>query len=95
MPTMCVWSVIKGQHNFNRHPLAPLGIEMHMYEHPGKRKTWGVKSKKGHYVGTSLEHYRYYFGYFSDTKAVRGSETCIFKHKYITTPTVTPADAIV
>ena len=66
-----------------------------MLEHPDKRKTCGVKSKRGHYVGTSLEHYRYYKAYFADTRAVRGSETVIFKHKYITMPTVTPADAIV
>ena len=58
-------------------------------------KSWGVKSKKGYYTGTSLKHYRYYKAYFPDTKATRGSETVIFKHKYNTTPTVTPADAIV
>ena len=68
---------------------------MHQLEQPDKRKSWGVKSKLGHYLGTSLEHYRYYFGYFAETGAKRGSESVIFKHKYITSPTVTPADAIV
>jgi hypothetical protein len=84
-----------GQHNFNRHPLAPLGLEAHIYVPPDKRKTWGIKSHKGFYIGTSTEHYRYYKAYCTDTRAVQGSETMFFKHKYITSPTVTPADAIV
>ncbi|KAL7551824.1 hypothetical protein ACHAWF_015016 [Thalassiosira exigua] len=94
-PNVCSWTVLHGPHDFNRHPLAPLGSELHMHVPPDKRKSWGVKSRRGHYVGTSLEHYRYYWGYFSDTRAIAGSETVSFKHKYITTPTVTPADAIV
>ena len=53
-PTVCSNTVLNGVHDFNRHPLAPLGIDMHMLEHPDKRKTWGVKGKKGTYIGTSL-----------------------------------------
>ena len=66
-----------------------------MLEQPDKHKTWGIKSKQGHYRGTSLEHYRYYCGYFADTRAKRGSESMIFKHNYITSPSVTPLNAIV
>ena len=48
------------------------------------------------YIGTSLEHYRYFNGWHPKTRAVQGSKTgVLFKHKYITAPTVTPADAIV
>ena len=68
---------------------------MQMLEQVDKQKSWGVKSKKGHYIGTSLEHYHYYYGWFADTGGKRGSETVVFKHKYITCPTTTPADAIV
>ena len=39
---------LHGQHDFNRHPLAPLGIEVHSYIPPDKRKTWSVKRKKGY-----------------------------------------------
>ena len=66
-----------------------------MLENPYKRKTWGVRSKPGYYVGTSLEHYRYYWGWMSETKKIRGSKTVSFKHKYITNPSVTTGDAIV
>ncbi|KAL7544565.1 hypothetical protein ACHAWF_007943 [Thalassiosira exigua] len=61
-PNVCSWTVLHGPHDFNRHPLAPLGCELHMHVPPDKRKSWGVKSRRGHYVGTSLEHYRYYRG---------------------------------
>ena len=68
---------------------------MQMLEHPDKRKTWGVKSKPSFYIGTSLEHYRYFWGFVPETRSIRGSESVIFKHKYITNPSVTPADEIV
>ena len=94
-PKVSAYAYLHGQHDFNRHPFAPLGIQVHSYVQPDKRRTWEVKSKKGHYIGTSLEHYRYYFAHISDTGGIQGSETMYFKHKYITMPTVTPADAIV
>ena len=69
-PTVCSNTVLNGVHDYNRHPLAPLGIDMHMLEHPDKRKSWGVKGKKGTYIGTFLEHYRYYYGWFPDTRGI-------------------------
>ena len=92
-PKISAHAHLYGQHDFNRHPLAPLGTECHIYVPPGQRKTWGVKSKKAFYVGTSMEHYRYYWASVVETGAIQGSETMFFKHKYITDPTVTPADA--
>ncbi len=68
---------------------------MHLHKQPDKQKTWGVKSKKGYYVGTSLKHYCYYNGYLPERRAIRGTDTATFKHKYITSPTIMPADAIV
>ena len=47
------------------------------------------------YLETPLEHYRYFNGWHSKTRAVQRSENVLFKHKYIIAPTVTPADAIV
>ena len=94
-PKVSAWAHLHGQHDFNRHPLAPLGIEVRSYVPPHKRKTWSVKSQKGHYIGTSMEHYRYYMVDITETRQIQGSETVFFKHKYITMPTVTPADAII
>ena len=86
---------LHGQHVFNRHPMAPLGIEIHSYIPPDKRKTWEAKSHKGYYIGTSREHYRYYLSFIPKTGGIQGSETMAFKHKYITMPSVTLADAVV
>ena len=66
-----------------------------MLGNPDKRKTWGVRSKPGYYVGTSLKHYRYYWGWMRETKKIRGSENLMFKQKYITNHSVTTGDAIV
>ena len=94
-PNVCAWTLLKGVHDFNRQPLAPLGIEMPMLTPTGKRRSCGVKSEKYFYIGTSLEHYRYFNGWHPKTRAVQGSETVLFKRKYITAPTVTSANAIV
>ena len=53
-PKVCSWTVLNCAHGYNRHPLAPLGVEIQMLEKPDKIKTWGVGSKTGCYVGTSL-----------------------------------------
>ena len=94
-PKVCSWTVLNGAHNFNRHPLAPLGVEIQMLENPDKRKTWGMRNKPGYYFGTSLEHYHYYWGWMKETKKIRGSDTVSFKHKYITNPSITTGDTIV
>ena len=94
-PKISAHTHLHGQHDFNRHPLAPLGVWVHVYISPTKRKTWSVKTHKGYYVGTSTDHYHYYKAWIPQTAAIQGSETMYFKHKYITDPAVTPADQIV
>ena len=60
------------------------------------REDHGVsKVRNVFYIGTSLEHYRYFNGWHPKTRSVQGSETVLFKHKYTTAPMVTPADAII
>ena len=54
-----------------------------------------MRIKPGYYVGTSLERYRYYWGWMRETNKIRGSDTVSFKHKYITNPSITTGDAIV
>ena len=47
-PKVSAFAHLNDQHDFNRHPLAPLGIEVHSYVPPDKRKTGGVKCRKGY-----------------------------------------------
>jgi hypothetical protein len=52
-------------------------------------------SSDGWYIGIAPEHYRCHSIFVKATRSIRTSDTVFFKHKYITQPTVTPADAIV
>ena len=80
-PKVSAFAHLNGQYDFNRHPIAPLDIEVHNYVPPDKRKTWEVKCRKGYYIGTSREHYRYFQAYIPETGGIQGSETMCFKHK--------------
>jgi hypothetical protein len=62
---------------------------------PSKRKTWGEHSSDGWYLRTSQEHYRSHVVLVKATRAKHITDTVFFKHKFITQPTVTPADAII
>ena len=46
-PNVCVWTALHGQHDFNRHPLASLGIVFYMMEHPDKQKNMGHPQQEG------------------------------------------------
>ena len=45
-------------------------------------------------MGVSTEHYRCHRVWLKDTRHERVGDTVFFKHKYLTMPTLTPADAM-
>ena len=47
------------------------------------------------YLGASMEHYQCHRCWIFETRSVRIGNTVFFKHKYLTMPTITTADAIV
>ena len=53
-----------------------------------------MRAVSGWYVGVSLEHYRCHRCWITETKGIRTGNTVFFKHKYLTMPTITTADAI-
>ena len=53
-----------------------------------------MRSVSGWYIGVSLEHYRCHRCWITETKGIRTGNTVFFKHKYLTMPTSTPADAL-
>ena len=93
-PNLSVYAYMHGQHNFNAHPLAPLGMEVEMHLKPDARDTWQEHSASGFNVGTFFEHYRCFKIWIKETKSVRIGNTVFFKHKYLTMPTITPGDAV-
>jgi hypothetical protein len=94
-PTVSAYQYVHGAFDYNKMPLAPLGCAVQLYENNSRRGTWADHSTDGWYIGTSTEHYRCHRIYVKKTRSERISDTVFFKHKYITQPTVTPADTIV
>ena len=94
-PNVSAYAYHHGPFDYNRMPLAPMGCAVQFHIKPTRRKTWGERASDGWYLKTSPEHYRCHVVFVKQTRSKRITDTVFFKHKYITQPTVTPADAIV
>jgi hypothetical protein len=81
--------------NYDRMPLAPMGCALQFHVKPKQKASWGEHAEDGWYLRTSPEHYRCHLVNIKKTKSKRVSDTVFFKLKYITQPTLTPADVIV
>ena len=94
-PNVSAYAYHHGQFDYGRMPLAPMGCAVQFHIKPTRRRTWGEHASDGWYLRTSNEHYRAHVVFVKATRRTRVSDTVYFKHKYLTQPTVTPADAIV
>ena len=70
-PHVSAHAYLNGPHDFNRMPLAPLGIDCMMYIQPDKRNTFAPKAVKAWYTGTSCKHYRHYKRMVSRHKSIQ------------------------
>jgi hypothetical protein len=95
IPIVLAHQYVHGQFDYNAMPLAPLGCTVQMYKAPTKRGTWAENTTDGWYIQTSPEHNRCHRIYTKKMGSMRISDTVWFKHKYITQPTITPADMII
>ena len=93
-PNVSAYAHLYGQHDYNAHPLTPIGVKVEMHVMPDVRRTYNPHSVSGYCLGTSLKHYRCYRIWTSDTRCVRVGNTVFFKHKYLTMPTITNADSL-
>ena len=93
-PNISAYAYMHGQHDFNAHPLAPMGMETEIHLKPTARDTWEEHSASGWNLGTSMEHYRCYEVYVDKTLGIRVGNTVFFKHKYLTLPSITAGDAL-
>eukprot|EP00804_Cyclotella_cryptica_P008215 CCRYP_015150-RB/>CCRYP_015150-RB protein AED:0.19 eAED:0.17 QI:0/0/0/1/0/0/2/0/720 len=94
-PKLSAYAHLYGHHDYNALPFVPIGMEALVHDKPHRRKSFAQHCSKGWVLGTSTEHYRCWTVWTSKTRITRISASVFFKHKYITTPTVTPADAII
>jgi hypothetical protein len=72
-----------------------MGCTVHMRESRDRQGTWAGHSINGWYLGTSPEHYRCHIIYTKGTQSKRISDTVFLKTKFITQPTLTPANTVV
>ena len=94
-PNISAYAYHHGSFDYNRMPIAPMGCAVQFHIKPNRRTTFGEHSGDGFYLRTSAEHYRTHVIFCKKTRSKRLADTVFFKHKHITQPTVTPADAIV
>ncbi len=83
------------QHDYNANPFAPLGCRVEAHLAPGICESWAPHTASGFYVGNAWEHYRCHKIYITDTCHSRVCNMVFFKHKYLTMPTITPANALI
>eukprot|EP00804_Cyclotella_cryptica_P014825 CCRYP_015027-RA/>CCRYP_015027-RA protein AED:0.12 eAED:0.12 QI:0/0/0/1/0.2/0.16/6/0/1256 len=94
-PNVSAYAYHHGQFDYNRMPLAPMGCAVQFHIKPTRRRSWGEHASNGWYIRTSHKHYRTHVVFVKTTRKTRISDTLYFKHKYLTQPTLTQADAIV
>jgi hypothetical protein len=94
VPTISAWQYVHGNFDYNKMPLAPMGCEVQLYQGSERQTSWGTNAIDGWYLQTSPEHYHCHIIYLKQTRNERVSDTVFFKTKFITQPTLTPADTI-
>ncbi len=94
-PTVSVYTYLWGQHDYNANPFAPVGCKVEAHIMPDVRKTWATHTASRYYIKNAWEHYRCHEVYISLTKCTHISEKGFFCHKYLTMPTIMPADALI
>ena len=70
-PELLAYEQVRGIHNFEQTPLAPLVCKVKIYEKSHKRINYSRQSVSRWYIGPSVHHYRCYNCYNIDT----GGET--------------------
>ena len=94
-PRMSAYAhLYQSQHDYNKHPFVPIGMEALVHKKPHKRRSFAQHCKKGYVRGTSFEHYQCQTVSMVDLHNRRTSGAIWFKHKYLTHPSVTPVDRI-
>jgi hypothetical protein len=94
-PSVSAYAYLRGQHDYNSNPFAPLGCKVKAHVTPGACKTWAPHTASGYYIGNAWEHYPCHEVYISDTKSIHMCLPVFFKHKYLTMPSLTLLDALI
>ena len=93
-PKISAYAHVYGSHDYNVESFFPIGMESLVHEKPKKRRNFSEQCSKGWVLGTSFEHYYAWTMWMKTTRALRISATIFHKHKYISNPSMTPADLV-
>jgi len=90
-PNLSAYAHVYEQHDYNRHPFVPIGMEALVHGNPHKRRTYAEHCTKAFVLVTSTEHYRCWKIWTPTTRTTHISGAAFFKHKYLTNPSIMPS----
>ena len=68
--------------DFGRHPIAPCGTKVAIYEGPDKRSSWAAHALAGYYVGPLFTGYRTFRVFVNATQHIRTSDSLAWFSPY-------------
>ena len=80
------WAFLNGNHDFNRHPIAPPGTKIIIHLKPLNRPSWGFHGRMGWYIAPATSHYRCVRCYIPTTRTEVIFDTVKFIPRYIPIP---------
>ena len=70
-PNLSGWEQIHWRYDFNRTPIAPPGIKVKVHARPTQQQTWAPHALDAWYVGPTMERYRCYTVWATQTRQTR------------------------
>ena len=71
VPKILAYAHVHGQHDYMKHPFAPLGCSVMAHIKPKNRQTWDVHGEVGYSIGTAMEHHWCFNVYIIKMRATR------------------------
>jgi hypothetical protein len=93
--TLSAYAYLWKQNNYNANPFAPPGFKVKVHLVLSNFEAWAPHTASGFYISNAWDHYCCHKIYINDTRHTCTCNTVFFKHKYLTMPTLTPADALI
>ncbi len=94
-PKVSAYTMLEGNFDFNKTPMAPPGTKVIVHEKSGQRLTWDPHGTEGWYLGPALEHYRCYRVFTNKTKAEQTIDTVEFFPQHTKVPYQLPTDVAI
>jgi hypothetical protein len=85
-PRVSAYTMLEGNFDFNKTPVAPPGTKIIIHEKPQQRGSWDPHGIDGWYLGPAMEHYRCYSVYANATQAEHTSDTIEFFPQKVSMP---------